>query len=120
MSTAVVIYLYIVIGKLITGLTILGLVMAAVSATLTIDYLIEVRGKTDDRWPKIKKAWVGLAAFLIVMGVSNVLYPNRAEVATIVGGSVIYESSQIKGAEKLPKNVVGAANRFLEGIGCDE
>jgi hypothetical protein len=51
-------------------------------------------------------------------------YPTKDDLKWIVGGAIVWNSAEgvanIKGVDKLPENLVGAANYFLESIYKEE
>lgn len=56
--------------------------------------------------------WLGLFIPLsITLGLISNLIPNEKQMYTLVGG---YYVTNIEGIDKLPKNIVGAANKFIE------
>ncbi len=64
--------------------------------------------------------WTGTKTWLIVMPLLmflSVITPSKEEVVYIVGG---YAATNIEDVEKLPANLVGAANKFLNDYTDDD
>ena len=63
-----------------------------------------------------KRWWIALTVLVCSITV-GVLAPTERQIAMIVGG---YVATNIEGVEKLPANVVRAANAFLERLANEE
>jgi len=62
----------------------------------------------------IKKGYIILPILLWVMGI---MMPNQTQMQYLIDG---YAVTNIEGIEKLPKNVMGAANKFLEDFNIED
>ena len=69
--------------------------------------------KEDFKRLVLRKRYFLIIGFMVLF---TVLVPSKEDMKIIIGGSVAYQLTEIEGVENLPKNLVGAANRFLEEI----
>jgi len=93
------------------------LVMLGITAvTIGIIFLISEGNSWDGTkmfFEKFKSVLIGLLLF----GLVGNFVPNEKQVALIIGGTI---ATNTKGIEKLPDNLVKAANSFLERIQEDK
>jgi hypothetical protein len=137
MFEAFIIYIYLILGDILgtmTGIAWVGSVIVAIfvvclgfheinayDSDATRDFKEESNEKTKAffiaHWKK----------FVVIPLVSTTLllaYPTKDDLKWIVGGAIVWNSAEgvanIKGVDKLPENLVGAANYFLESIYKEE
>ena len=68
----------------------------------------------EDKKEEYKKSYVSSrkwAASIIVIGLMTNFIPSSKQTMYLIGG---YAATNVENIEKLPKNVVDAANKFLE------
>lgn len=57
---------------------------------------------------------------LVLIGVLTLFYPTQNDLKYIIGGAVVWNgieaAADIEGIERLPENLVNAANSFLENV----
>jgi len=88
---------------------------SVVGACFVLGVIFTIISTCDDHElaPKVRKYTImSLAAVLFLVFVANIL-PNQRTVYMLAGA---YAVTNIEGIEKMPKNVVEAANRYLESI----
>lgn len=104
------IYLYTVLEKfsVLAGVTIFALLAGILITAIVTEY-----GEEADKIKELFfRRWVfyTLAVCLALL----VLTPSKKDVAWIIGGGVAYNVATTDEAKKLPDNVLGALNRFIE------
>lgn len=127
METALLIYLYITVGNILHGITpVVSVALAAYASAFILVGAVTGGGRetkyngdlTDE-----SKVWLFLRKYLknaiVTFGVlvlCNSLYPDKEELAWIIGGATAVSIATTEEAKKLPDNVFRAANTFLEGV----
>lgn len=89
---------------------------------LTVVWLIAgMATHQDERFQdinkKAEKYFFQSIKILTVLLILRMVVPNKTEVGYIIGGSVVLNVASSSEAQKLPENVLKAANKFLEGVG---
>jgi len=115
MSTALLIYLYVLFGNL-RGLAIffIALCLFFVLFSPMLFVFIDDEEEALITIKKIAKKlfyWVAIPSIMLIA-----LYPNKEDLILIVGGTALISVAQTEEAQKLPENVLKAANAFLEGV----
>jgi len=117
-STAWLIYAYLVAGNIIEGIIFITIMGGFVIGSFGL--YVALDGWNSDAVPTVKRWGKIYLWFLIPSMLLGSLYPNTDDIKLILGGATVLgignAAVQIEGAEKLPKNLVDAANTFLEGI----
>jgi len=119
MSEAIIIWLYLSLGNLVNGFIITSIIGGIV---LPFIMLIMWAYEEDE---KLKLTWIYAPkkTFLVLL-LLYLFYPSKDDLKYIIGGAVAWngiEAAQdIEGVEKLPENVVGAMNHFLEEFNQQE
>jgi|GEM_PF-6573344 len=128
MNTALLIYLYIVAGNFASA-------FAAAAFILAIGYFVplsvmglfssfgsDTHWSSDELSPESKgfiamrRHFKSVVIALAFLGSVPALYPDKDDVAWILGGAAAVHVAQTEEAKKLPDNLLRAANTFLEGI----
>lgn len=136
MDTALLIYLYIVIGNL-KWLVVIVSTIGAIGSLATLVFGIiskfgTVTGNTSDyscdrlygdnllpeaKWyHALYKATKPFAIASFVLLILSSLYPSKKDLAVIFGGTALVSVASSEEAKKLPDNILKAANAFLEGV----
>ena len=71
----------------------------------------------DRDYKKVKPFAIVLPIVAIMLTLLSVLIPDKSQMYTLIGG---YYVTNIENVENLPKNVVEAANKFLEEYAVEE
>lgn len=125
MEAATWIYLYVVIENLVAGLkalVVVGVVaflfMSFATLITSFDKHVSDIAKRDyercKRWLKSVCLWFCVTSILVVF------FPDREDVALIFGGAALVSVAQTEEAQKLPENVLKAANKFLDEVEVEE
>lgn len=132
MSTAFLIWAYLAVGKLnsvldpLAGIGIIAIVIVGI-IHIVVKFSVDEASpkkfeealKLMSNFTKSKLLW----SIIVLNVLLTVTYPSKEDLKWIIGGVVtvgtIKSVSDIKGANELPANIVGAMNRFLEGVNGD-
>lgn len=126
MTTALLIWAYITLGKVLSLAVVLSWVAVGLYVilffTCWLDFEDNYHGQSSRE--DFFSVWKKRAKFVIILLVSclflNSLYPEKEDILYIVGGTVVLESGMwLMGneeAQKLPNNVLSAANHFLQSF----
>lgn len=99
------IYLFCILPSIGSYLTLVG----TLTLILSVLVLSFVSGCYDSLKP-LKHLYY-IIPICLILNLIAILIPNEKQLYTIAGG---YYTSNIEGIDKLPKNVVGVINHFLE------
>jgi len=117
-STAWLIYAYLVVGNVVEGFIFLSIMGGFAIGAYGLFVLLN--GMDTDAVSVFKKWGKTYLWFLIPAVLLGSLYPSTDDIKLILGGATVLgvgtAAANIEGVEKLPKNLVDAANTFLEGI----
>lgn len=120
METAWLIYWYLSIGKLITTVLIISIMLSMVFFFVAIVKWFIWANDDFDETEDIFMAWVRRwKIFVIPCLVSlfiNAFYPRAESLAYIFGGAALVSVAETEEAQKLPDKVLRAVNVFLEGV----
>lgn len=132
MTEALLIYMYLAIGSIITQAVVAGLFVTILFPAAFIMSGIESDwGATGEKpgsygcgayraffWLKSvsKRASLTIVAIWLLAAI----YPSKSDVAYIVGGAALISVATTEEAKKLPDNVLRAANRLLEEVDIAE
>ena len=116
MEAAFWIYLYLTIGNLAWVVELATFVAIGASIFWVVAWLHEADPDEDPEFATFskwtKRAIITALSLLVV----STFYPSREDLAWMFGGATVYSLTQNEEAQKLPDNVLKAANTFLEGI----
>lgn len=119
MNTALMIYLYLAVGSL---LDMLFLACVGLGAVVGASGLAILEEQTNGHAPPegygkwAKRYLICAACFLVV----DSFYPDKEDLAFIFGGAIAVDIATTEEAQKLPDNLLKAANSFLEGVYTEE
>lgn len=129
METALLIYLYITVGKaLVTvshflwvGLVIYALALCTMGlssnfGTDRYEFVSDDLTSESEIYLSLRKHLKNAVVTFGVLVLCNSLYPDKEELAWIIGGAAAVSVATTEEAKKLPDNVLRAANTFLEGV----
>lgn len=116
MTTAILLWIFFSTKHLLSFLVLTSTISAII---ITIAWSIwENEIKTSSSDPEISskfKFWFRVAIFsLFITGGLRSLYPSDSDLRYIIGGTALFNVSNTEEAQKLPENVLRAANNFLE------
>lgn len=120
--TGILIWLYLILGKLSGVLIALLIIYSILFIIVTINYAsiadIYDRESTEfieakNAFNKLLNQWKSVTIAILLI----ITYPSIDNLKLIIGGAVAIEVIQnTEGLDKLPQNIVNAVNAFLEGI----
>lgn len=118
MNEAIIIWLYLSLGDAI-GIAVTVAIFATVCA-LGASLAYELgRFDSDPSCIPIWRKYFPFKTFILIAFL-YAMYPTTDELKYIIGGAMVWNgveaAKDIDGVEKLPANVVGAMNHFLEQI----
>lgn len=128
MNTALLIYLYIVAGNVASACAVTAFVLAIcyffplIMTAIISGFGYDTRFSSDELSPESKgfiamrRHFKSVVIALAFLGSVPALYPDKDDVAWILGGAAAVHVAQTEEAKKLPDNLLRAANTFLEGI----
>lgn len=127
MEIGLYIYLYSVLGTLSTVLGFINFIVVVIYAFFTISALGEAdwdlsttenRGSYEKSMAKIAGTLLSYKRFVLCTTlfviVLNALVPSESKLKLIIGGAIAGSILTSDEAKKLPDNVLGAVNTFLE------
>lgn len=139
MNEAILIWLYLSLGGMITLFWCMFALAGVVAACMGLNYAIiestyGEHAESGNDWAikemdKIKSYPGLLKKFLpfkttVILILVALMYPSKDDLKYIIGGSVAFNAVQamgnLEGADKLPQNLIDAANRFLESAKEEE
>ena len=127
MNEAIIIWLYLSLGKFfgvswvligigVTALIIYALITFVEGGSYSIERDVWVYDKEKEQVKTVFKYVPMKTIFMILL--LSFFFPSKSDLKYIIGGAAVWngvEAAQdIKGVEKLPENIVGAMNHFLE------
>lgn len=122
MDTALLLYLYVVFDN-VAGVCNAIITFSLIAMAINIIVFLIVWGEdgTEDATKvleKSKKLWKKIRLFPIFIAslLFITLYPDKEDLALIFGGTALVHVAQTEEAQKLPDNLLKAANAFLEGV----
>ena len=116
MTTALMLYLYMVVGNIIEVGGFISVISAIAWGVASGISWVE---KADEVFKLTRKLrWVPYVALLFI--IANALLPTKEQLAWIIGGSVAVSIASTEEAKQLPENVLGAVNSFLKQMQEDE
>lgn len=139
MNEAILIWLYLSLGSMVTLFWFMFTFAVIVTVVMGINYTstLSAYGDSADQeytwavleidkvkhYPDLFKKFLPLKTVVFCMLVA-LMYPSKDDLKYIIGGSVAFNAVQamgnLKGADKLPQNLIDAANRFLESAKEEE
>ncbi len=114
MDIALLIWVYLSLGSLLTSLVLITALTAFVVVLIVV-----VGGAVEGGLPKFVvnfKHKGKVAVYLVALIVISSAYPGKDDLKFIIGGSAIVAATKIDGIEKLPANIIDAANSLLESM----
>lgn len=132
MSTALIIWSYLFLGKVVSFLTTAVTIFLALSALtllmLAIAFIVEAPEPLEmfakDNFSKVKSIIKKTVIYVAIVIVFCSMYPKKDEVMLIVGGAVAVEGGKWlvsnEEAKEIPNNVMKAVNHFLETVTEEE
>ena len=117
MNEAIIIWLYLSLGNLFGGGLLISIGCVTVMALLVLGlYQSEKLSDEPDAIFYIKKYYpLKTVIFICVL---TIFYPSKDDLKYIIGGAIVWNTIEsakdIEGIDKLPENLVNAANHFLE------
>ena len=117
MNEAIIIWLYLSLGNLFGGGLLISIGCVTVMVLLVSGlYQGEKSSKEPDAIVYIKKYYPFKTVIFIC--VLTIFYPSKDDLKYIIGGAIVWNTIEsakdIDGIDKLPENLVNAANHFLE------
>lgn len=127
MNEAILIWLYLAGSKIVTAWWISFSLYIAVLAAIG---LVLFTSSTDQfgRVEEKRARWINYQDFikrqpfksLALICFLALFYPSQNDIKYIIGGALVWNgaqaASEIEGVQKLPENLVGAMNHFLEQV----
>lgn len=112
METALLIYLYFTVGKLLATSLIASFVIVGCTG---FAFIVASECSKEDWY---KRLFTKITKPALIVGVVTILlngfYPDKGVIKYMIGGTAIVAASKLEGVEKLPKNIIDLANAFLE------
>jgi hypothetical protein len=127
MNEAILIYLYLVLGSLIEVMLFAGVIGSVAWGFLFIgsdgDLVFDQteEGTGEYKMQRGLNLFGKLSIIVLITGsLLAVLYPDKDDLKWIIGGAIVWNgaetASQMESVQRLPDNLVNAANHFLESI----
>lgn len=118
MNEAILIWLYLGFGNVLVTAWVILLSVTGVGAVMSLAYQAEKCHDDPDFWTFWQKYYPFKTALLV--SVLFAFYPSQNDLKYIIGGALVWNgaqaASEIEGVQKLPENLVGAMNHFLEQV----
>lgn len=124
MGTAFAIYIYLALGQILSAVSIISTLGGVAYAVLFIMCTGASEGGENEYDPaackcyaRCKRALKPVLVTLSTLILLNALYPSKDDLEFIAGGTVVLNSEEV---QKLPDNLIRAANSFLEQVSEDK
>ena len=128
MSEAIVLYLYLALGGVVTALMTLAVVVLIVYGALYIGLALDSNlGRETNRekrptsearaFKSVDRYRDKVVVFLVFVALAVSFYPSKEDLKWIVGGALLINGVQnIEGIERVPQNTINALNGFLGSL----
>lgn len=132
MSTALIIWSYLFLGKVVSFITAAVTIFLVLSIltllTLAFSLIVEAPEPLEmfvkDNFSKVKSIVKKAVIYVAIAVVFCSMYPEKDELMLIVGGAVAVEGGKWlvsnEEAKEIPNNVMKAVNHFLETVTEEE
>ena len=117
MNEAIIIWLYLSLGNLFGGGLLIAIVCVTVVALFAFAIYESERSHDEPDAGFYIKKYYPLKTVIFIC-VVTIFYPSKDDLKYIIGGAIVWNTIEsakdIEGIDKLPENLVNAANHFLE------
>ena len=117
MNEAIIIWLYLSLGNLFGGEFLLFISCVTAIALFVLALYQGERSRDEPTAGFYIKKYYPLKTVIFIC-VLTIFYPSKDDLKYIIGGAIVWNTIEsakdIEGIDKLPENLVNAANHFLE------